>query len=314
MGDVTLTTGIACLLAKRGERVEVATERSLFPLFDGLPIEAVWDAGSLREAGAFDRVIDLQGNLTSHRLLEGLGPARRVRSRSLERRWIVAWGNRVPRPRIPHAVQRYAEAAGCGAEPLAALRPILVVTGEEAAAGAGFPLAWAATADSCVGLVQGASRKMKRWPEERFAAVAEELESRGIRTIRFLDPSDREKRGGGFAEGEATSAAGGLLVHASLRPLKAILGRCRAVVTNDSGVMHVAVGLGVPVVAIFGATVLQFGFAPIGARDVVLERDLACRPCGVHGARWCWMGHGRCIQEIALDEVLRSILAIVEGI
>ncbi len=312
MGDVALTTGIACLLARRGERVEVATARRLHPLFEGLPIGSLWDPETMRTSGQFDRVIDLQNNVTSRRMLGGLGPARRYQSRSLERRWMVAWGTRAPRPRIPHVVERYAEAADCGGEALAELRPRLVVTEEDASAGARFRFAWEASADSCVGLVDGASRRMKRWPEARFAELARDLGARGIRTLRFVDPSDGAGAGRGVEEGEAVTGDGGLVVRASLRPLKALLGRCRAVVTNDSGVMHVAVGLGIPVVALFGATVLDFGFGPVGGLDLVLQRDLPCRPCGVHGARSCWMGHGRCMQEIASDEVLHSVLAIME--
>jgi ADP-heptose:LPS heptosyltransferase len=293
--------------------VEVATARRHHPLFEGLPVDALWDAEGLADSGRFDRVIDLQSNVTSRRLLQGLGPARRYRSRSLERRWTVAWGTRPPRPRIPHAVERYAEAAGCDGEELAVLRPRLVITERDRDAGVRFAAAWGAAGDSCVGLVEGASRRMKRWPEERFARLAGDLATRGIRTLRFLDPADGMAAGHALDEGETVTDDGCVLVRASLRPLKALLGRCRAVVTNDSGIMHVAVGLGVPVVAIFGATVLELGFGPIGRRDVVLQRDLPCRPCGVHGARRCWMGHGRCMREIASDEVLRSVLAVMEG-
>jgi ADP-heptose:LPS heptosyltransferase len=310
LGDVILATGVACLLSERGERVEVATERRFHPLFEGLPLAAIWDPETIRSAGRFDRIIDLQANASSRRLLHGLGPVTRQRSRSLARRWLVAWGLRPPRPRIPHAVERYAEAARLGDASLGDLRPRVAVTEDDLAAGKRMRTAWETSGEFCVGLAGGASRRMKRWPEENYARLGRDLRARGIRTLRFVEPAETDGVDLQASESEP-SGESGPAVSAPLRPLKALLGRCQAVVTNDSGVMHLAVALGVPVLALFGSTVLDLGFGPIGSRDRVLQRDLACRPCAVHGARFCWLGHERCLKEITPERVMESVLAIV---
>ncbi len=292
--------------------MEVATAWRYRPVFDGLPLGAVWDPETLANAGRFERVIDLQANATSRRLLEGHGPVLRQHSRALARRWTVYWGVRAPRAKIPHVVERYAEAAGIGGGSPAELAPRVRVTEEDAAAARGLSRAWEASGQLCVGIAEGASRRMKKWPADRFARLVADLESRGIRTLRFLEPEEGVEGDREVASAEEYGG-GRMAVHASLPALKALLGRCRAVVTNDSGVMHLAVGLRVPAVAIFGSTVLDFGFGPLGPRDRVHQRELACRPCAVHGARFCWMGHGRCLAGIAPQDVAESILAIIEG-
>src|SRR5439155_1468079 len=70
--------------------------------------------------------------------------------------------------------------------------------------------------------------------------------------------------------GAAASAAGEF----SLQETGALLQRARVVVSGDTGIMHMATGVGTPVVALFGPTVVQFGFFPYVAPAVVLEREL----------------------------------------
>ena len=86
-----------------------------------------------------------------------------------------------------------------------------------------------------------------------------------------------------------------------------MLGRLSALVTNDSGLMHLAAAVGTPVVALFGPTVTEFGFAPAGPGHQVLERPLDCRPCSVHGTERCPRGHFRCMKETAPEEVLAAL-------
>lgn len=68
-----------------------------------------------------------------------------------------------------------------------------------------------------------------------------------------------------------------------LRQLIALLAQADALVTGDSGPMHLASGVSTPVVALFGPTCREWGFFPTGENDRVLQAPLACRPCSLHG-------------------------------
>jgi heptosyltransferase-2 len=93
----------------------------------------------------------------------------------------------------------------------------------------------------------------------------------------------------------------------TLRDLLGILHRLRMLITNDSGPMHMAVALGVPVVAVFCSTTRDLGFYPYTNRAVVVEKNLACRPCGPHGGRRCPIGTEECMRGIAPADVLQAV-------
>jgi heptosyltransferase-2 len=97
-----------------------------------------------------------------------------------------------------------------------------------------------------------------------------------------------------------------LIGQTDLRTAMGIIARCRAFVTNDSGAMHVAAALSVPVIAIFGPTDERVT-APIG-NHVVLATDVFCRPCMLHE---CPIDH-RCMKRITPDQVLAAVLRQVD--
>jgi heptosyltransferase-2 len=97
----------------------------------------------------------------------------------------------------------------------------------------------------------------------------------------------------------------------SLQETGALLARARVVVSGDTGVMHMATGVGAPLVALFGPTVEQFGFFPYRAPAVVLQRDLECRPCSATGTATCPLGHHRCLTDVAPAEVAAAVARLV---
>ncbi|HEY6953412.1 MAG TPA: glycosyltransferase family 9 protein, partial [Bacteroidota bacterium] len=100
--------------------------------------------------------------------------------------------------------------------------------------------------------------------------------------------------------GRAVSLAGTL----TLLETAAAMDFCDVVVTNDSGLMHIADARQRNLVAIFGSTVRQFGFFPQGKNSAVVERlGLYCRPCSHIGRSSCPEKHFRCMTEITVEEV-----------
>jgi heptosyltransferase-2 len=87
----------------------------------------------------------------------------------------------------------------------------------------------------------------------------------------------------------------------------ALLKRARALVSGDTGVMHLSTAVGVPVVALYGPTVEHFGFFPYHAKAAILQREIGCRPCSAHGGPACPLTHHRCMQDLLPDQVLEAL-------
>lgn len=83
-----------------------------------------------------------------------------------------------------------------------------------------------------------------------------------------------------------------------------VLSKSRLVVGNDSGSSHMAAAMGVPVVSIFGPTVLSQGYRPWSQNSYVVEREsLSCRPCGKHGGKTCPRKTHECMTHLSSEEV-----------
>lgn len=87
-----------------------------------------------------------------------------------------------------------------------------------------------------------------------------------------------------------------------------LIGRAKMIITNDSAPIHFAGLVGTKTVAIFGPTIPEFGFAPIGDNDVIIQNnDLKCRPCAIHGGNKCPIGTHECMVSISPQYVFRQL-------
>lgn len=129
-----------------------------------------------------------------------------------------------------------------------------------------------------VGLAPGAQYgPAKQWFPERFAAVADRvIDTFGVRVILFGAASDRETTAkvAAYARHSLTDLAG----RTSLAQAMATIAQCRLFITNDSGLMHVAAALGVPVVALFGSTD-PTTTGPVGSPARIIRHSVPCSPC-----------------------------------
>lgn len=151
--------------------------------------------------------------------------------------------------------------------------------------------------DVIVGLNPGSVHgSAKRWPADRYATLADQLSRRGARVL--LLGSSKEADVIARVQSLMQSRAVNLAGKTSLRLLAAILGRCRVLVTNDTGAMHVAAAVGTPVVAIFGPTDPRVT-SPVGEFHRILRHPPPCAPCLL---RECPIDH-RCMTAISVEEV-----------
>jgi heptosyltransferase-2 len=159
-----------------------------------------------------------------------------------------------------------------------------------------------------VGFAPGAAYgHAKRWPPERVARVVARLtKERGVTCVLVGAAGDREAG----REIESSLPPGvhavNLIGRTDLRLLAGVLGACRAFVSNDSGAMHLAAAVGVPVTAIFGPT-NEKATAPIGDHDIILQQ-VFCRPCML---RECPIDH-RCMKRIGANQVYEAVVRRLE--
>jgi len=160
-----------------------------------------------------------------------------------------------------------------------------------------------------VGLNPGAAYgPAKRWPADRYAGLAKRLaEERGATLLVFGTPADAEAAAeiGAAAPGQVHDLTG----KTTLAQAMALIGRCDAFVTNDSGLMHVAAAQKTPLVAIFGSTD-AVATGPFSPKVEVVNKNLPCSPClKTH----CSQNDFACMLEIGVDEVYAATCRLLES-
>ncbi len=90
--------------------------------------------------------------------------------------------------------------------------------------------------------------------------------------------------------------------------LISLMKRCSLVICGDTGPMHIAEALNIPVIMLAGSSVKEFGFYPQNETAIILENNkLKCRPCSHYGKSKCPKGHFKCMKEITPEMVLEKI-------
>ncbi len=141
----------------------------------------------------------------------------------------------------------------------------------------------------------------KRWPARHFAAVARAHAGRGFRVWLFGSAKDAEVTAA--VAREAGVPVADLAGRTGLDEAIDLLSLAARVVTNDSGLMHVAAALDRPLAAVFGSS--SPGYTPpLSPRARVVTLSLACSPCF---ARECPLGHTDCLQKLDPAQVLAAL-------
>ena len=150
----------------------------------------------------------------------------------------------------------------------------------------------------CAGAEFGPS---KRWPEEYYADLANKKMAEGWDIWLFGSPKDRPitEKIMSLTENRCENISG----RTELAETIALISLVSGVVTNDSGLMHVAAALGKPLIAIYGSTSPAFT-PPLSPDAKILKLNLDCQPCF---QRTCPLKHHRCMRDILPEQVLASM-------
>jgi heptosyltransferase-2 len=311
MGDVVLSLAAVRDLRRNfpAARVEVLARPGLADLYRAVrEVDAVRTTGGFRDdvgtirAGSYHAVVLLTNSF---------GTALQARMAGVPERWGYATDGRGPlltrRARVPAEVRGRSEVyyyramlAGVGLEVTASPDVTLRCPDDWGAGGAalledegdGAGAPW-------IGFNPGAAfGSAKRWIPERYSAVGDFLGRQEGARIAILGGPGERPLGEAVASGMRRPARN-LCGQTTTAELVGVLRHFSLLVTGDTGPMHVAAALGVPVVAVFGPTDWR-ETAPLGDRHRLVREPVHCSPCKL---RDCPIDH-RCMTRISADRVL----------
>ncbi len=254
----------------------------------------------------FDVVVDLQNNRVSHFLAFACGA--QLRAGHNNGKWAFFLNRRSSGDfrQIPPLEHQFEVLKLIGVEAAEKQLELWTDKKEEDAVKAFLESQWVSPSQTLVGINPGSSLRWptKQWPVENFAKLCDELARRNIRVV--LTGSAEEAP---IAEeifrltrNKPVNAIG----RTSITELVALVRRCQVFVSSDSAPMHIASGVQVPLVAIFGPTdPKRHLVAP--RQYQVFWKELQCSPCYL---RSCPIGHV-CMKKIGMQEVLDSVLHFI---
>jgi lipopolysaccharide heptosyltransferase II len=162
-----------------------------------------------------------------------------------------------------------------------------------------------------IGICPGARHYTKRWPKEYYIELGKKLSKAGFTILLFGGSIDK------ILCSEIASEIEGSINLANENDLlqtAADMKLCKAIVCNDSGLMHVASSTSTNVIAIFGSTVVEFGFTPYNCNHLILENNsLICRPCSHIGRASCPKKHFDCMRTIKPDFVMEKVISLISN-
>jgi heptosyltransferase-2 len=207
--------------------------------------------------------------------------------------------------RLPLMTERYAQLAEKPGEPPARPLPEVKLRVDEANRLVALNRLGLSRAKPVAAFCPGAEYgPAKRWPARHFASLAKRFAAKGYAVWLFGSEKDRVigDEIASFAEGAAVNLCG----KTDLAGAIDLLSLAKVVVSNDSGLMHVAAAVGRPVVALYGSSSPDHT-PPLSVRARLVRTGIECSPCY---ARECPLGHFKCMNEMTPERVLREIQAV----
>jgi lipopolysaccharide heptosyltransferase II len=181
---------------------------------------------------------------------------------------------------------------------------------EEAFAEIIFQNAGITAADRVVGLCpSGGTSQLKQWPVSRFLELGRWLQAaHDARLVLFGGPG--EEALGAEIERGLSKPVINLIGSTTLRQMTAVLRKCSLYVGNDTGPMHIAAAMNIPIIALFGSS-CHHRFHPWTQNHRIIANELPCSPCASDPHRdrcvECIYDHPRCMHELPLERVKEAV-------
>lgn len=153
----------------------------------------------------------------------------------------------------------------------------------------------------------GASIPERRWGWRRYAVMAQKLSEQGVPVVVVGGEGDRLDGEAIVAHTQGLNLAGEI----ALAETAAIISKGAVLVSGDSGVLHIGVGLGRPTVSLFGPGIRK-KWAPRGDDHIVIDKSLPCSPCTKFGHTLECSVNSRCLSQITVEEVLEAVESLLD--
>jgi heptosyltransferase-2 len=309
LGDVLLTTPVIRRLKQKYPNSEIdfvvkkqyADVLKFNPNISNIIVYDPGNVNSIKDEiknNGYDLIIDLQNNFRSRALIKNINTEiRRFHKPSIKKFLLVRFKINLLRE-LKTIPQMYAEAANVQLDEIGLdlFIPDNITPQIE-------------KEKNFIGICPGSKHFTKCWPKEYFIDLGNSLMSKGLNVAVIGGKDDQI-----VCEHVTEQIKGSINLcnENDLFQTVANIKQCKAVVCNDSGLMHVTSATGTFLVAIFGSTVKEFGFVPYHVPNLLLEnKSLSCRPCSHIGLSECPRKHFKCMKEISPNSVLENLLKVI---
>jgi lipopolysaccharide heptosyltransferase II len=216
----------------------------------------------------------------------------------------------IPDIRRPHFSDRWLRLIEHLGKPIVVRQPRLRLTQEEEKSAEEYLREQGIQSDEfLIGIHPGARSTTRQWGEENFLTLAQRLQEHFPgKILWFTDPNQQSSALNGTFPGLDRTRL--LPLSLPLRQFMAVLKRCRLLICNDSGPMHIATALPVPVVGIFGPTEPAW-FGPLGDdHRIVIRPGFWCRPC----FDYCRFDQPYCLRAINVESVFETSVEALNSV
>lgn len=270
-----------------------------------LKLGARWRLGRSLRSRAYDETIVLPNSLKSALIPFFAGIPVRTGFAGEMRYGLLNRVHRLDARKVPLMAERYAQLAEMPGESAALPLRHSTLRVDETNRAAQLNRLGLSCEKTMVAFCPGAEYgPAKRWPARHFAALAKTLAARG-RAV-WLFGSDKDRAIGEEIAKLSEGAAINLCGKTDLASAIDLLSIAAAAVTNDSGLMHVAAGVGIPVVALYGSSSPEHT-PPLSNNARTLLTGIECSPCY---RRECPLEHFKCMNDLLPERVLDEITTI----
>ncbi len=315
IGDIVLTTPVIQSLSDAGYVVDYLCKSAFAEIPTANPmVRRCWSyvdnlTALVRELKKehYDLVVDLHNNLRSRKVRSGLkAPARVLKKRPIEQFLLTRFGRR---PRVSkHIVHRFlatvAREGKISSEPKLSFH-----INQEAEA----EISRLDLPASPIAIAVGAAWQTKAIPEAKLIDVINQFVGYPIILLGGHAEKPKAIRLQQAVDNELIDLCGKVSISGSA----AVIRRSLCLLTGDTGMMHIAASLGVPMVAIFGSTHPVLGYTPFyGERgkdsfSIIQNNNLNCRPCTKQGKASCPKRHFKCMNDLDTRIIIKNMQSFV---